>query len=61
MKYKGVQKYLDGYRAFVKIDSKQHYLGFFKTAQQAAKAYDVCLFLSKGVKAKTNFNLKNYL
>jgi hypothetical protein len=53
--YKGVYKYSDNkWRALLKVASKNKHLGYFATAKEAAKAYDLAALMCFGERAVTN-------
>jgi hypothetical protein len=46
--------------AQINVDGKKLYLGRFKTAKEAAKAYDLAAIKHHGEFARTNFPIENY-
>lgn len=54
--YKGVHTvYKDRFRAVIRVNRKLHYLGYFKSALEAASAYDTAALKHFGEFAKLNF------
>lgn len=56
--FKGVCKTGNRYRAQICVDSRQHYLGSFATAESAARAYDTAAVAHFGRFARPNFPQK---
>jgi len=54
IKYKGVSKIDNGFMARIRLNYIEHYLGYFKTKEGAAKAYDRVATKYHGEFAKTN-------
>jgi hypothetical protein len=55
VKYKGVEKRGERFRAQITIDGKQHYLGTFDTPKEAAEAYDLAAIEAGRPTSKLNF------
>lgn len=53
--YIGVHKEGDGYRATIAVSGKTHYVGYFHSAEEAAKARDEAARKLHGEFARTNF------
>lgn len=51
----GVHGHPGKYRSRIYYEGKQHYLGVFKTAEQAAEAYDRAARVHRGPNPETNF------
>lgn len=58
-KYKGVSKFREGYRSYLKYEGRFISLGVYKTEKEAAKAYDKGAIKYFGDFANTNFKNKN--
>jgi len=54
--YLGVHGQPGKFRCRIYYEGKQHYLGVFKTKEQAAAAYDVAARQHRGANAETNFS-----
>ena len=50
----------DRYEAHIWESGKQVYLGGFDSEEQAALAYDISSIKFRGIKAQTNFDIRNY-
>ena len=61
--YKGVGRRHDEkrYHARIRADNVQHSLGYFDTAEEAARAYDRKAIELHGEYARTNFPIEDYL
>ena len=53
--FKGVYKHNNGYVAQISMKGKKHYIGFYSTKEEAAKAYD-----KKAIERSKEFNFLNF-
>lgn len=58
-KYKGVTKVSNGWKAHISINNKDIHIGYFKTEDDAARAYDSRAIEEFGEHAKLNFDAED--
>jgi len=58
--YKGVERRGGSYRSRIRKDGKEYHIGSFKTAKEAAIAYDIKAIELHGDFSYTNFKKENY-
>lgn len=58
-RYKGVTKVKNGWKAHISINNKDIHIGYFKTEEDAARAYDERAIEEFGEHAKLNFSDEN--
>lgn len=54
-RYRGVTKNKRNWQVYIRINSKNYYLGSYSSEKTAAKIYDIMSIKKNGIKAKTNF------
>ena len=54
-RYRGVTKNKRNWQVYIRINSKNYYLGSYSSEKTAAKIYDIMAIKKNGIKAKTNF------